>query len=541
MARCSRSTLTAPVFKNLYSFTNGTDGSSPHGFVISGNTLYGTTWGISGNGTVFALNTNGTGFTILHSFIATNFTFSPGPAPGYTNNDGVMPCGLTLSGNTLYGTALYGGTNGNGTVFALNTNGTGFTTLHSFAATSGANYTNNDGSHPLNYTGLILSGNTLYGTAYYGGINGNGTVFALNTNGTCFTTGYNFSATNANGYNSDGAHPEAGLTLSGNTLYGTTKWGGNNGDGAVFGISLTLLVTTTSLPNGTPGVVYNQTLSAFGGQPSYSWTNISGALPPGLSLATNGVISGTPTANGTFNFTVQVTDALSATATQMLALTVSAPNLVLNGGFETGDFSGWTLSGDTSPWTYVDDGSASGIQPHSGNYVAELGTPSFLSQTLSTVAGQSYLLSLWLNSPDGLTLNEFLVSWNGNIIFDEKNIPAIGWTNLQFVVSATGNSTVLEFGFRDDPSYLGLDDISVVNLTITPSPVILSSPQITVGKTNFTFLLSGPAGSNYVLQVSTNLLNWDPISTSAIPVSGTINVTNAITNYNRRFYKVHLQ
>ena len=123
----------------------------------------------------------------------------------------------------------------------------------------------------------------------------------------------------------------------------------------------------------------------------------------------------------------------------------------------------------------------------------------------------------------------------------KKNIPAIGWTNLQFVVSATGNSTVLEFGFRDDPSYLGLDDISVVNLTITPSPVILSSPQITVGKTNFTFLLSGPAGSNYVVQASTNLLNWDPISTSAIPVSGTINLTNAITNYNRRFYKVHLQ
>ena len=54
-------------------------------------------------------------------------------------------------------------------------------------------------------------------------------------------------------------------------------------------------------------------------------------------------------------------------------------------------------------------------------------------------------------------------------------------------------------------------------------------------------MLSGPAGSNYVLQASTNLLNWDPISTSAIPVSGTINVTNSITNYNRRFYKVHLQ
>jgi hypothetical protein len=81
---------------------------------------------------------------------------------------------------------------------------------------------------------------------------------------------------------------------------------------------------------------------------------------------------------------------------------------------------------------------------------------------------------------------------------------------------------------------------SVVNVTVTV-PVILSAPQITVGKTNFTFLLSGPAGSNYVLQVSTNLLNWTPDSTSTIPVSGTVNLTNAISGYNNRFYRVHLQ
>jgi hypothetical protein len=82
----------------------------------------------------------------------------------------------------------------------------------------------------------------------------------------------------------------------------------------------------------------------------------------------------------------------------------------------------------------------------------------------------------------------------------------------------------------------------VVNLTVTLlPPVILSAPQITVGKTNFTFLLSGPAGSNYVLQDSTNLLNWSPVSTSTIPVSGSITVSNAISGYNRRFYRVYLQ
>jgi hypothetical protein len=90
-------------------------------------------------------------------------------------------------------------------------------------------------------------------------------------------------------------------------------------------ITVPFYVMTVALPNGTNGVAYNQTLAAFGGQPPYSWTNISGALPPGLTLATNGVISGTPTNSGMFYFTVQVTDAASNTATQLLTLMVGSP------------------------------------------------------------------------------------------------------------------------------------------------------------------------------------------------------------------------
>ena len=184
-------------FTNLHSF-KGSDGSFPGSLVISGNTLYGAAVGATGTGTVFKVNIDGTGFTNLHTFTATNFTLpngGPGPAPGYTNSDGVGPTALILSGSTLYGTAGGGGTNGNGTVFALNTNGTGFTTLHSFAASSGSNYTNSEGTHPIAFGGLILSGNTLHGTAYWGGSGGNGTVFALNTNGTGFTTLHAFTAT----------------------------------------------------------------------------------------------------------------------------------------------------------------------------------------------------------------------------------------------------------------------------------------------------------------------------------------------------------
>ena len=74
------------------------------------------------------------------------------------------------------------------------------------------------------------------------------------------------------------------------------------------------------------------------------------------------------------------------------------------------------------------------------------------------------------------------------------------------------------------------------------APVIsLTAPQITGGKTNFTFVLSGPAGSNYVLQLSTNLSNWSSVSTSAIPLGGSITLSNAIRGYNRGFYRAYLQ
>src|SRR5258707_368807 len=71
--------------------------------------------------------------TTLHSFTAA-------PAPYYTNNnsDGANPLGLITnsSGTTLYGAAYQGGSSGNGTVFAVNTDGTGFTILHTFTPTT---------------------------------------------------------------------------------------------------------------------------------------------------------------------------------------------------------------------------------------------------------------------------------------------------------------------------------------------------------------------------------------------------------------------
>src|ERR1700677_2699441 len=209
------------------------DGSEPLGsLVLASGILYGAaqSGGTNGTGTVFAMNTNGTGFTILHTFAAeaANSGFI------ITNADGIYPNGaLLLLGNTLYGTTVSGGTNGYGTIFSLTTNGTAFTVLHAFNSTNGRNIQG----------GLIASGlNILYGSAANGGTNDSGLVFAINTNGTGYADLYSFAVqeydfdNNAN-TNRDGLSPNGGLALLGNTLFGTAQSGGTNGVGTIFAVN----------------------------------------------------------------------------------------------------------------------------------------------------------------------------------------------------------------------------------------------------------------------------------------------------------------
>jgi uncharacterized repeat protein (TIGR03803 family) len=225
---------------NSFGIYTNSEGTDPKGLILSGNTLYGTAYsgGNSAIGTVFAVNTDGTGFRTLHSFTAlSNFFMAP---YNYTNSDGAWPsAGLVLSNSTLYGTASEGGDSGNGTVFAVNTDGTGFRTVHTFTQTSDSlNGTNSDGAWPT--AGLILSGDTLYGTASQGGTVGYGTVFKLNSDGTGFTTLHSFTLTSTNSSgvftNGDGATPN-GLVASSDSLYGTTQNGGSSGNGTVFKVN----------------------------------------------------------------------------------------------------------------------------------------------------------------------------------------------------------------------------------------------------------------------------------------------------------------
>jgi len=190
--------FSAPVTDPSGVLTNS-DGAQPMaGLVTDGHTLYGTTYegGAFGKGTVFSLQTDGTGFTVLKHF---------------SGSDGKTPYAeLTIADNVLYGTTAGGGVSNKGAVFRLNTDGSDFTVLKSF--------TTNDGVLLLD--GLALSDGTLYGTTYYGGSANAGTVFSMSTEGTGFTRLKEFTG-------ADGAQPRFTLVLSGNSLYGTTEGSGD--------------------------------------------------------------------------------------------------------------------------------------------------------------------------------------------------------------------------------------------------------------------------------------------------------------------------
>lgn len=279
---------------------------------------------------------------------------------------------------------------------------------------------------------------------------------------------------------------------------------------------------------------------------SSTWLNASstsGTLTPGGASATV-TLSLLPAANslpfGTYSATISFTN-LSDHVVQSRVITLQAdpPQLVQNGGFETGDFTHWTLNGDGYPDTFVDDGTSFYIEPHSGTYFALLGeqlTLGFLSQTISTVPGQPYLFSSWVNSPDGVAPNECRISWNGTTLFDQVNMPELDWTNFQFIVTATGTSTVIQFGGRDDNSYLGLDDVSV---TPVRAPAFQSATK-TSSTVNLTW--SSLSGLAYQLQYTTNLVSgpWINIGNPITANSNSVNASDNTPSGPIRFYRLIL-
>jgi uncharacterized repeat protein (TIGR03803 family) len=248
-----RMDLAGSSFAKIYDFTN--DADTYGGLVVSSNALYGLArYGETGNGYVYRIGLSG-GFSHVFDFDGTNAS-RPYSTP-------------TLFGNTLFGLSFQGGSDGGGNVFRVDTDGQHYTNLFSFPRGGGANIT---GANPVDLAGLLFSGNVLYGTTSVSGSGGQGTVFQLNTDGSGFKVLHSFQY-------SDGAEPES-LALSAGTLYGMSQ-GTSVGDGGVYALILAPSLTVT-LPGAAAVLNWNDPSYFLYAAPTLTNTfvKITGAASP---------------------------------------------------------------------------------------------------------------------------------------------------------------------------------------------------------------------------------------------------------------------
>jgi len=236
---------TAGQFTTLHKFS-GPDGANPVGMLVDPEAnLWGTTWqggvdwnptlGNFGLGTIFEYSSVG---TLINPLL-----FSA------ANKGGNVAAGLTADGQgNYYGTTYEGGTNGFGTLFQYDSAANQLTTL--------VNFTRTNGSLPAAVVTLDGQGN-VYGTTYQGGSHSSpsnyccGTVWKYSVSTGALTTLISFDGDSVP---ADGMFPEGGVTLDGKgNLYGSTVGGGTFGDGIVYELSssgvLSTLVTFSG-PNG---------------------------------------------------------------------------------------------------------------------------------------------------------------------------------------------------------------------------------------------------------------------------------------------------
>ncbi|MGA9449914.1 MAG: protease pro-enzyme activation domain-containing protein [Verrucomicrobiia bacterium] len=360
------------------------------------------------------------------------------------------------------------------------------------------------------------------------------------------------------GNNTSPSSPGKFLAVSNYDL--CTGWGTPNGTNLINALAplpdaLQITPQTVynwSFPVGSPsGAVQTFDLTNIGAA-SLTWSLINTSLWLNVSLGSSTLAAGGKTIVivslnnstaaalpiGNYAATVLFTNSNSGVV-QARQFTVQVQPLVVNGGFETGDFTGWILSAlpnlTGNGTNMFVTGNPQFVE--SGNYAARLGpigSLNYLSQMVPTITNQAYLLSFWVENAGGGTPNEFEVSWNGNTLYDQVNLPPFGWTNMQFNVSATGTNTLLQFGIRDDPQYFDLDNVTV---TANSAPVF---QMLTLTDNTFAFSWNAVTGTVYQLQYTTNLSqpNWINLGGAITAADVTVSTNVVIGPDPQRFYRL---
>jgi outer membrane autotransporter protein len=367
--------FTAPAFTGGTAITGYTVTSSPGGITASGAggpiLVNGLTNGVAYTFTVTADNAAGTGPASLASNSVTPqapvividpatladgtvgvaysqaLNSSGGVAPyTYSVSAGSLPSGMTLgSGGLLSGTPTAPGTY-NFSLTSTDNNGDSSNQAFSLAVAAPA----------ISLDPLTLADGTV-GTAYSQAITASGGsgpyTYALASGaipaGMSFTSAGSFNGT---------------PTVAGSfnfTVEATDTFGSTGSQAYTFTVgSPTIALAPATLADGTAGAAYSQSVSATGGTAPYTYSLLSGALPAGMSFASDGTLSGTPSAVGSFNLTLRATDAFGSTGDQAYTFSVNAPALGLapgtttfNAGYDVPFSQAFSATGGTGPYSYA--------------------------------------------------------------------------------------------------------------------------------------------------------------------------------------------
>ena len=516
-------TLNVPygaAYSQAFSASGGTGpysyaqtGALPAGVTFTGNTLSGTATapgsypivvtatdtGSTGSGSPFTVAQNFTlnvptptitvsplslANPVAGSAYSATITAAGGIAPyDFAVTAGALPGGLTLApGGTLSGTSNVVGTF-NFTITATDANG----------QTGSRAYTVTIAAPVLTLNPAPGALTATYGAAYSQAFTAGGSAGPFN-------------------YALTGALP-AGVTFTGNTLSGTPTVPGSypitvtatdtvlTGVGAPFSIAQnyslnvpapTIVVDPATLADGTAAQAYGATLTATGGVGPYGFAVTAGALPAGLTLSTGGDLSGTPTASGTFNFTVTATDANGQTGSRAYSLVVAVPVLTLTPASLPSGIVGVAYSqafdttGGVAPYSYAvtagalpggltlaPGGTLDGTPTTAGNFNFTVTSTDSTGGTAATVS-QAYAVEIIFAPPVAVDDTATVLAGQSITIAVTGNDVSIAPITSVAIATPPGQGTAV---------VSGLDIVYTAPTTASPT-------------VSFTYIASGPGGDS---------------------------------------------
>jgi Putative Ig domain/Bacterial Ig-like domain (group 2) len=264
-----------------------------------------------------------------------------------------------------------------------------------------------------------------------------------------------------------------------------------------------VVITTSSLPSGTVGATYSQTLAATGGTSPYTWTLQSGSLPGGLSLSSGGVISGTPTASGLFSVIVRATDQAAKFGQQPLSISINPSPLVI---------TTTTLPEGTNGVAYSQSLSATGGTTPYNWAIIQGSLPTGLTLTGNTISGTpsaNGLFSFTVQNQDSGTPPQ---TANQNLSI---NIQAAG-NPLNITTTSIPNGTVGSFYSTTVSASGGTPPYT---WSLVPNTGILMTGTTLSNSTTSTVTISGflatPGTYSFNVQINDSAAHTDTQSLSA--------------------------